>query len=276
MRFISAITLSAAYCVNAFGGKSSLGVQEDVHGLADPATYESAVFKAPESYSSSYRSKPSSSFLQSSAVESVDLSSPVRAALRKVEQLIHKPLSLLQTKSGSASRWTNFFNPFSSLQEAKAAQIRLTASEEQLADKEAITRSKIEVFKTELQSQIDAARKEKKAAEERMAKRGLASSSFVQTALQSDMTSRELEKINEMQRSWKLAADRLAHSELASVTEPDAALIDANSKVEADRKRINRLTALVNADLQEAESPQRLPSRERLDMNVSHVWDSSG
>jgi hypothetical protein len=84
-----------------------------------------------------------------------------------------------------------------------------------------------------------------------MAKRGLSplSSSFVQTALSTDFQARELERINDMQRSWKLAADRLSHSELASMTEPNAAVIDANTRVEADKKRMARLNKIIEEDL---------------------------
>jgi hypothetical protein len=107
------------------------------------------------------------------------------------------------------------------------------------------------VFRNELENQIATAKKQKRAAEERMAKRGGGSSfsSFVQTGLSTDFQARELEKISEMQRSWKLAADRLAHAELASSVEPNAALIDANTRVEADKKRMARLSAIINEDL---------------------------
>lgn len=263
MRFVSSIFVSASVC-SAFGGRSSFGIEESHrHGLADPATYEGAVFKAPESYSSNLLEK--GSFVQT-AVEKVDFAAPVRDALRQVQrQMGSQPASFVQLYGQDGTKWSNMFRPYS-LEEAKAASVRLAADKEKLADRQSIMRSKLEILKTELQSQIDSARKEKQSAEDRMAKRGMGPSSFVQngkgispdsslvqTSVASrDIATRELEKINEMQRSWKLAADRLAHAELASA-EPNAKLIDANSKVEADRKRINRLQTLINEDMERVE-----------------------
>lgn len=263
MRLVSSIVVSASLC-SAFGGRSSFGVEESHrHGLADPATYEGAVFKAPESYSSNLLEK--GSFVQT-AVENVDFAAPVRDALRQVQrQLGNQPTSFVQLYGQDGPKWSNMFRPYS-LEEAKAASVRLASDKEKLADRQSIMRSKLEIFKTELQSQIESARKEKQAAEDRMAKRGMGPSSFVQngkgispdsslvqtSVAARDIATRELEKINEMQRSWKLAADRLAHAELASA-EPNAKLIDANSKVEADRKRINRLQTLINEDMERVE-----------------------
>ena len=272
MRFVSSIFVSASVC-SAFGGRSSFGIEESHrHGLADPATYEGAVFKAPESYSSNLLEK--GSFVQT-AVEKVDFAAPVRDALRQVQrQMGSQPASFVQLYGQDGTKWSNMFRPYS-LEEAKAASVKLAADKEKLADRQSIMRSKLEILKTELQSQIDSARKEKQSAEDRMAKRGMGPSSFVQNGKGSsfvqngkgispdsslvqtsvasrDIATRELEKINEMQRSWKLAADRLAHAELASA-EPNAKLIDANSKVEADRKRINRLQTLINEDMERVE-----------------------
>lgn len=216
MRILIPITLMAPAL--AFGGKSLLGENEDAHGLADPASYQQ-VFDSTGVYST-----------------------PSNLLERK-----HYGSSFVQTKSAADS----FLNPYASLTEAKAAGLRLESAQEQVQDRTAMLRSRIDVFKTELESQINAAKKEKRLAEERMAKRGLSplSSSFVQTALSTDFQARELERINDMQRSWKLAADRLSHSELASMAEPNAAVIDANTRVEADKKRMARLNKLIEEDL---------------------------
>ena len=213
-----------------FGGKSLLGELEDTHGLADPASYQ-GVFASPSAYSTP------SNLLERKNID------------RIVSHKPHSKSSLLQTKTENLD---SIMNPFSSLQEAKSAALKLQASQEQQQDKTAMLRSRIDVFKSELESQIAAAKKEKHLAEERLAKRGfgpMGSSSFVQTALSTDFQTRELEKISEMSRSWKLAADRLAHADMGSVVEPNAALIDANTRVETDKKRMTRLNAIINEDL---------------------------
>ena len=217
----------SAPLVSAFGRSASLlGVQEDSYGLVDPASYANSVFTGSETYAT-----PSNLFQRNAQR---DNSAPRRSP----------KTSFLET--------TNFFTPFGSLQEAKSAQLRIEAADEARADKDSITRTKIEAFRAELESQVDAARKEKKDAQERLARKG--GSSFVQTRLALDFASREFAKINEMQRVWKLNADRLGHSDLASVNEPSAALIDANSKVEADRKRMSRISAAVTADLEKVDN----------------------
>ena len=214
---------TSAVLVRGFGGKSLLGEHEDSHGLADPTSYQE-VFNSPGVYST-----------------------PKNLLERKHTNRVtfHGPSSFLQTKASMEQ----FLHPFGSLQEAKAAALKLQTAEEQRQDRTAMLRSRIDVFKSELESQIANAKKEKHLAEDRMAKRGMGPSSFAQTALRTDFQARELDKISEMQRSWKLAADRLAHADLASNVEPNAALIDANTRVEADRKRMARLTAIINEDL---------------------------
>ena len=212
--------LALATGTSAFrGGRSSslLGIEEDYHGLTDPATYERSVFSGAETYE------------------------PNRIERRPA------PSSFVQTTD-----WQHFFEPFGSLEEAKAAQLKESAADEAETDHENLTRTKIEAFKADLQAQVDSARKERKESQDRLAR---GPSSLIQSgSLQPDFAARELQKISEMQRGWKLGADRLGHSELASVNEPNAALIDANSRVEADRKKLGRLTALVNADLERVDN----------------------
>jgi hypothetical protein len=205
--------------VSGFRGRTLLGVNEDAHGLADPETYRQ-VFDSPSVYST-----------------------PSNLLERKERRHIHHPSSFAQVKN-----LDQFLTPFASLNEAKSADIKLQSAQEQMQDKAAMLRSRIDVFRSDLESQVAAAKKDKRLAEDRLAKRGL-SSSFVQTAIKTDFQARELERISEMQRSWKLAADRLAHSELPAAAEPNAALIDANSRVEADKKRMTRLNTLIDEDL---------------------------
>ena len=194
------------------------GVHEDFHGRTDPSTYEAAVFGASERYST--------------------------------------PSNLLQRNKGSFVQ--KYSSPFSTLEQVKVAQVHLEQAEEQRADKEQITRSKIEVFKQDLENQIAAAQKEKKDADERIARRGgLGGSSSSFSQLGTDFTTRELEKVNGMQRSWKLAADRLAHMDLNSI-EPDARLVDANSRVDADRKKMKRISAKIEEDLRKVENDASL------------------
>jgi hypothetical protein len=150
---------------------------------------------------------------------------------------------------GTSSR--SLFHQFSNLDQVKTAQVRLEQAQEQLADKEQITRSKIEVFKQELENQIATAQKEKREADERIARRGGLGSSFTQ--LGNDFATRELDKVNNMQRAWKLAADRLGHMDLNAI-EPNAKLVEANSRVDADRKKMKRISEKIQDDLKMVEN----------------------
>jgi hypothetical protein len=222
----SVLFLAGISMISAFRNHALLGEHEESRGLADPSSYQDA-FNSPGVYSA-----------------------PSNLLERKPTNRVHyhrhdvSP-SFLQTKESME----RFLHPFATLQEAKAAALKLQTAEEQRQDRQAMLRSRIDVFRSELESQIANAKKEKHMAEERMAKRGMGPSSFAQSALKTDFESRELEKISEMQRSWKLAADRLAHAELAANSEPNAAVIDANTRVEADRKRMARLSSVINEDL---------------------------
>jgi hypothetical protein len=227
---ISSVLLSGCSDYNLFGLTNS--DYKKASFAQAKGKYQADVFESPDTHSPQHHQKQKANV-------------PARDALAP---------SFVQIDDFESSR--QFMRPFASLQEAKAASVKLEADKEQLADKVAINQSKIEVLRNEIQSQIQSAKREKQEAEERIAKRGMASSflqdglapdSFIQTGL--DVTARELERVNEMQRSWKLAADRLAHTDLAS-EEPSAALIDANSKVEADKKKVARLEAKVNEDLE--------------------------
>ena len=245
--------------VSGFGSKSLLGIDEDVRGLADPASYEKA-FVSPGEYTTPTNLLERKDHRRPAAfVQKTDLSAPVIAAIQEIERLENdQPSSFLQTVS---TKWKNFFTPYASLDEAKSASLRLEASQEQENDKASILRSKIDVFKNELESQVETAKKERKAAEDRMARRG----SFVQTMLQQDFQARELEKISEMQRNWKLAADRLAHTDMASA-EPNAALIDATTKVESDKKRMLRLNKIIEEDMEKVERDSSIVAAEQAKM----------
>jgi hypothetical protein len=212
-----------------FSVSAAFGVHEDSHGRRDPSTYEADVFGSPERYTT--------------------------------------PSNLLQRNKGSFLETKSFFRPFSTLEEAKSAEVHLQQAEEQLADKQQITRSKIEVFKQELENQIVSAQKEKKAAEDRIARRGglgSSSSSFTQIG-SPDFEARELDRVSKMQREWKQAADRLGHLDLNAI-EPNAKLVEANSRVDADRKRMKRITEKIDEDMQKVENDASLVAadQERL------------
>lgn len=247
------VVIVCAVSVAGFGSGGRSALSEDDH-RTESSDWKNSVFSGSESYSTNLmqssrigrkRHVPHSSFVQE-----VDFSAPVRDALSKVHELAQndEPASFLETTD-----WKRLFTPFSSLEESKAAQLKIEAADEALAEKEAITGTKIEAFKSELESQIDAARKAKKLAQENLAR-----SSFLQRGLAPDFASREFAKINEMERGWKLAADRMGHAELASANEPSAALIDANSRVEADRKKMNRISAMVTADMQKVDNDESI------------------
>ena len=260
-KIILIISLLSTLSVAFRGGRSLslIGVEEDTHGLIDPSSYAS-VFEGPNG--------------ASNLIQIDILNHPKKP-------IISPPASFLQ-RNDDTSQWKSFFTPFSSLEEAKSASVKLAASEEALGDKESITRSKIEAFKNEILTEIDSARHEKKQIQDRLAQRGssiqsFSSSSFVQL---DQTTHREIEKINEMARGWKLAADRLSHSDLSSNDNPNAALIDANTKVEADRKKLNRLSLVINDDMKKVENDAAIVIAQegqlRKDKQIRDYAPSSG
>lgn len=210
-------------------------------GMVDPARYES-VFSGPDGRISNLIQVVHKPSLKKKELKKA---TPGKSFLDTVYDSIPS-LSFVQTRD-----WSKFFAPFSTVEAAKAASVKLAASEESLSDREAMTKSKIDAFKNEIQLQIDEAKKEKKSIDERMAQRG---SSFAQ--LRTDFARKELEKINELSRQWKVDAERIAHAELASMNEPNAAVVAATTKVEADKKKMNRINAAIEKDLAAVENDE--------------------
>ena len=266
MYFASLACLS--YTAFAFQQTRSLiGVHEDRHGLVDPSVYETAF-------------RDSSNLIQIAHTHSPQKSpqDALTGFLDNINSAVTKLQSILSPAASTSFLQTKQVRPFSSLQEEKMAEVRLAANEQALNDKQSMLRSKIETLKNQVQDEISAAHHEKQEIEERMARRGVApgaglSSSFVQTKLSTDKTQRELEKIHEMARAWKVAADRFSHAELASVAEPDAAVIEANSRVEADRKKLKRLEALVNVDVEKVEKDAALVNAQRIEMKKQRAMN---
>lgn len=248
--------------------RSLIGVHEDRHGLVDPSVYEPAF-------------RDSSNLIQIAHEPHRPRKSPkdtLTGFLDNINFAVNKLQSLFTSSPSSSFLQTTDFRPFSSVQEEKVAEVRLAANEEALNDKQALLRTKIETLKNQVQDQISAAHHEKQEIEERMARRGVApgaglSSSFVQTKLSTDKTQRELERIHEMARAWKVAADRFSHAELASAAEPDAAVIEANSRVEADRKKLKRLEAMVNMDIQKVEKDAAIVNAQRIEMKQQRAMN---
>ena len=240
--------------------RSLIGVHEDRHGLVDPSMYEKAFRDSSNliQIAHDHRSPHHKTTIHPKSALSGFLDN-INFAVGKLQSLFTPSFVQLD------------MHPFSSIQEEKAAAVRLAANEEALNDKQSLLRSKIEALKNEAQNQISAAHREKQEIEERMARRGVApgaglSSSFLQSKLSIDKTQRELEKIHELARSWKVAADRFAHADLASVAEPDAAVIEASSRVEADRKKLKRIENMVNADMQKIEKDSAIVAAQRAQM----------
>ncbi len=221
-------------------------LDEDSRGVVDPSHYES-VFSGPDGRVSNLIQVQKTLSRRPRNVTTVE-GPDDDSVFDKLKKYIIPDMSLMQTRD-----WSKYFAPFSSVEAAKAASVQLASSEEALADKEAMTKSKIDAFKNEIQLQIDEAKKEKKNIDERLAQRG---SSFMQTQLRTDFAQRELEKINEMARQWKVDADRLGHTDLASNMEPNAAVVAANTKVEADKKKMNRINAAIEEDLAAVENDE--------------------
>jgi hypothetical protein len=220
-------------------------IEEDARGLVDPGRYES-VFAGPDGRVSN--------LIQKEYKKPPTKKSSVMAPLQKqsdsyVAKLFHTVESYLPAFSLVQTRdWSQWFSPFSTTEAAKSASLKLAAAQEALADKEAATKSKIEAFKNEIQLQIESAKSEKRRLDERLAQRG----SLLQ--IRTDFAQHEIEKINEMSRHWKLDADRIAHIDLNA--EPDAAVVAAMTKVESDKKKMRRIEAAIQKDLEAVESDE--------------------
>ncbi len=111
---------------------------------------------------------------------------------------------------------------------------------------------------------------------EKFAKKGIniKGSSFVQT----NSYQREIEKINEMEREWKLGADRIGHMELNEEDNPK--LIELNNQIQNDQKKLNKIESAVTEDIQRVDKDMSVvtaqQNRLRKEKEMRELENNSG